>query len=156
MPQIAAAVVEAGVARTALLDRPGVLAVRGVANIDHPGTGEQVRIACMPGRHHTIEHIDAAADRLDDVLRPAHTHEISGLGLRHMRHELLENLLTLRFRFPHCQAADRKAGKSNLLERRQRFQPQFGVYPPLNDAEQGSRRLIPVVLTKAPQRPAHR
>src|SRR5579863_5761408 len=155
MPQITATKVKAGVAAASLLDRTGVPVVRRISDIDDALSGEQMRIARMPRRHHAVEHVDAAAYGFDDILRASHAHQVTRLMRGHMRQELLEYLFALLFRLADRQSADGEPRESNLLERRQRFEPQFRVDTALNDPEQGTGRLVAVVLAKAPQRPAH-
>ena len=47
-------------------------------------------IAAIAGRHDTVKHIDAPADRLDDIFRCAHTHQIMWLVLGHLRSNVME------------------------------------------------------------------
>jgi hypothetical protein len=48
-------------------------------------------MAAGPGGHDAVEHVDAPAHRLDDVVRGAHPHEIAGLFLRHVRLDRLDH-----------------------------------------------------------------
>ena len=43
-------------------------------------------VARVAGRHHAVEHVDAARHRLDDVLRLAHAHQVARLVGRQLRH----------------------------------------------------------------------
>src|SRR5271156_1207585 len=111
-----------------------------------------MRVARVPGRHHAIEHVDAAPHRFEDVLGPAYAHEIARFVSRHLRHQPLEHLVALRRRFSHRQAADAKPRKSDLLECGQGTYAQILMDPALYDAEQRSRWLAGVVFAKDAQR----
>src|SRR5450631_3307651 len=110
----------------------------------------------MPCRHHAIEHIDAAADRFENVLWPAHAHEITRLPRGHVRHQAVEHPGTLLDGLADRQTADRKSFEADVLERRQRLEAKIVVYAALHDTEQGPGRLALVVLPEAALGPAHR
>src|SRR6266481_2905276 len=116
MPQIAAAVVAAGVAGASLLDRARILLMSRVADIDDAGTREQMGIARMARRHDTVEDVDAAPHRLDDVLRPPHAHQIARLAQRHVGQQLIEHAVTLRLALPHRETSHRETRKADFLE----------------------------------------
>src|ERR1700683_593119 len=105
MTQVAAAVVQAGVAAAVVLDRAGLQAVSGVADVDDPAAREQMRVARVARGHHAIEHVDAAAHRLQDVLGPADPHEVARLVRGHQRQQRVQHLFALRFGLPDRQAA---------------------------------------------------
>ena len=43
-----------------------------------PVSGEELAVARISGRHHAVEHVDAARDALDEVERRARAHQIAG------------------------------------------------------------------------------
>ena len=49
----------------------------GVAQIDLAEAGERHAVAPVAGRHHAIEHVDAARDRLHQILGRADAHQIA-------------------------------------------------------------------------------
>src|SRR6202167_3136889 len=116
MTQVAAAVVQAGVAAAVVLDRSGLQAVSGVADVDDPAAREQMRVARMARGHHAIEHVDAAAHRLQDVLGPSHAHEVARLVRGHQRQQRVQHLLAFRFGLADREAADGEACETDLLE----------------------------------------
>ena len=44
-----------------------------------PCAGEELAVARVAGRHHAVEHVDAAGDALDEVLGRPRTHQIARL-----------------------------------------------------------------------------
>ena len=83
--QIGAAEAAAGRALTALLDRAVVGLVLGIHKVQDAAVREQMTVACVPGRHDTVEEVDAARNTLDDVARCADAHQITRLVLRRVR-----------------------------------------------------------------------
>src|SRR5579885_258688 len=67
--QIGAAIVPAGVARTVRIDGPEIVRVRAVADVDDSARHEQVAVAGVASGDDAVEEVDAAFDRLHDVLR---------------------------------------------------------------------------------------
>src|SRR3546814_5976298 len=63
--------VAAGVAAAAFLDRARVVLMLRVADAHGAGAGEVMAVARVAGRHHAVEHVDAARDRFHQVLGPA-------------------------------------------------------------------------------------
>src|SRR5271170_339873 len=124
MPQIAAAEVSAGITGASRLEGTCVLLMSRIANIDDAGAGEKMGVACVAGGHDAIEHIDAAAHRLDDVLRSSDAHEIARFARGHVRHQRIEHEGAFGFALSHREAADGEARKADLLERCQRREPQ--------------------------------
>ena len=96
----------------------------GIAYVQDPGAGEQMGVSRMAGRHDAVEHVDAAAYRLQDVLRPAHAHQITRLPGRHLRGQVGDHAVAFILRFTDRQAAHREPFEADGLERRERFQPQ--------------------------------
>src|SRR5687767_582458 len=68
--------VAAGVATAGWIERPVVLGVAGILDVDPSLAGEELPVARVARWHHTVEHVDAAGDRLDEVLGSASAHQI--------------------------------------------------------------------------------
>src|SRR5438270_366515 len=49
-----------------------------VAQIDAATPGQNGPVAGDPGRQHAIEHVDATGDRLDQISRGSHPHQVAG------------------------------------------------------------------------------
>ena len=77
MAEVVAAM-PAGGAGTIGLQRPAIAGMPGIAEADRPGEGVDERIAPAAGGEDAIKHVDPGADRLDDVGRLPHPHEIPG------------------------------------------------------------------------------
>src|SRR5690606_16766026 len=153
--QVGAAVaIAAGMAAAALLDRARVLLVLRVADADGAGRSEVVAVARVAGRHDAIEHVDAARDRLDQVLGPADAHQVAWALARQLRHGVLEHGVALGLRLAHGQATDRVAVEADLLQPLGRTRAQVAVHPALDDAEQ--RRVVALVGALRAFRPAQR
>src|SRR6266513_3714211 len=76
--EVGAREMPAGVAGAALVQGGGVVTVARVADLDVAAAREQPAVARVARRQHAVEHVDACADRLDDVLGRAHPHEVPG------------------------------------------------------------------------------
>src|SRR6185503_3886834 len=61
-----------GIGRTRVLRVPGVLDGNGAA------PGEQLAVPRVPGGQDTVEHVDPPGDALDEVVRHADPHQVSG------------------------------------------------------------------------------
>ncbi len=129
--------------------------MHAVADVDHAGGSKQVPVAGVASRHDTIEQVDAAQHRRDDVLRAAHSHQVAGTVRRQVRHQGLENPQPLFLRLTDGQATHRQAGEVELQQRLQRSQTQRLVHAALHDPEQPPGRSLCVVASVAPHRPAH-
>src|SRR5688500_5411423 len=76
VPEIRARMVAAGVAGAGRIERPIVLGVTRVLDVDPPLAGEELAVACVPRGHHAVEHVDAAGDTFHQVFRRAGTHQV--------------------------------------------------------------------------------
>ena len=142
MPQVSPRkAVRAGVAVTTFLDHPRIGGELRVADAQRTLGCEQEAIARISGRHHAIEHVDAAAHGLDDVLRSAHAHQITGLVDRQQRHREIQRMVALCFRLTYCQATHRIAVKADVHQSSGRTLAQVFVHAALHDAEQRIRVL---------------
>src|SRR5215216_2487849 len=77
MPQICPGAGPAGVAGAGRIERAVVLGISGVLDVDPANAGEQLAVARVAGRQHTIEEVDAAADRFDEILGRSRPHQIA-------------------------------------------------------------------------------
>ena len=158
MVQVGAGEVAAGVAGALLVQRTHVHPVLRILDLDVAEAGEQHAVARIARRHHAVEHVDALRDRLHDVFRRAHAHQVARLVLRQLRRGVPQNAQHVFLGLAHRQAADGITVETDTLQFAQRFIAQMLVHPALHDAEQririafmrGFRALRPA------QRQAHR
>src|ERR1700694_1348501 len=106
MVKVGACEAPAGVAGAALIQGRGVVAVACVADLDVAEAREQPAVARVARRQHAVEHVDACADRLDDVLGCAHAHQIAGFLGRHPRHHVADDSCALLLGCAYGQSAD--------------------------------------------------
>jgi hypothetical protein len=74
MAQIGSRKGTAGIAPARRIDRPIVFGVLGVLDIYGSFTSEELAISRIPGRHHAVEHVDAAGNAFDQIDWGADTH----------------------------------------------------------------------------------
>src|SRR5262244_662372 len=77
MVQVAPGKTRAGVAAAGLVERPRVVAVARVADLDVAEAGEEPAVPRVARRQHAVEHVDPGRHGLGDVLGGAHPHEIA-------------------------------------------------------------------------------
>ena len=75
--EVGAAHGAAGVAGALGVGRARVGAVAGVADGQPAPRGEQLAVARVAGGQHAVEHVDAARDAFDEVLRRADAHQVA-------------------------------------------------------------------------------
>ncbi len=109
-------------------------------------------VARVAGRHHAIEHVHAARDRFDQVLRPAHAHQVAGAVFWQLRACVFEHCVAFGLGLTDRQATDRIAVKTNRFQSLRRLGPQVVVHTALDDAEQ--RRVVAFMRTLAAFGPA--
>ena len=63
-------------------------------------------MACIAGRHDAVKEINASCHPLDDIAGCSYSHQVSWLVLRHIRLNLLDDLIHHLSRFSHRQAAN--------------------------------------------------
>ena len=92
-------------------------------------------IALRPlrSRQHTVEQIDPAADRREQILRPADAHQIARPIGRQRRGGLVEHAIHFVRRFADAQAAHRIAGEIHRPQTLGAFQSQSRIEPALHD-----------------------
>src|SRR6185437_13221142 len=137
--EIRPCVVPAGVARAAGIDGRQVGLVSAVADVDDPGRREKMAVPRMPGRHHTIEHIDSSEHRRNNVLGTPDAHQIAGPLGRHLGDNGLQNAQSLLLGLTYGQSAYSETREVELHQCLKRSQPQGDVHTALNDAEQTAR-----------------
>ena len=154
--QVGAAEICAGIAGAGFVQRLRVVAVRGVLDLEVAEAGEQVAVARIAGRHHTVEHVDAGLHRIDQILRRADAHQIARLPRRQVRRSVRQDARHVFLRFANREAADGHAVETDLVQPGQRLVTQVFVHAALNDAEQRIAVLKSVVLVTRALCPAHR
>ena len=112
----------------------------------------------VAGRHHAIEHVDAALDGENDVFRRADTHQVAGFVFRQTVAHVVENALHVFLRLTDRQAAQRIAVEADFAQLFQRAFAQVFVHAALDDGEQGIRvAFMSIFRTFRPtQRQLHR
>ena len=142
-------------ARTALLDRPRIVPILLVAEVQPAARDPQLAVARDPGREHRVEQVDAPVDRVEQVERRAEAHQVARPRVAiEERHRGVERRVALApgvsspARPPMLMPSNGSAGDE---PRRLRAQP--GSSPPWTIAEQrlvgarvgGERALRPAV-----------
>ncbi|MNH06159.1 hypothetical protein D3C79_655180 [compost metagenome] len=94
-------------------------------------------VAGVAGRHHAIEHVDAAAHPFHQILRLAHPHQVARLVGRDLRADVIQDAVHVFLGLTHRQTADRIAVEADLQQTVEGDIPQRLVDGALNDAEQG-------------------
>src|SRR5690606_7184743 len=77
MVQIGAAVVAGGRTGAFLIKRARIVRMAGILQIDPAAPGKGKSVAAVAGRHHAIEHVDTAPDRLNEIVGRADTNQIA-------------------------------------------------------------------------------
>ena len=113
-----------------------------------------MRIARVACRHHAIEHVDAAAHGLDDILGPAHAHQITRTIDRQQRHGFLERAVALGLGFADGETADGVTVETDLDQPFGGYFAQLWKCSALHDAEQ--RIGIDQIVERAALRSAQR
>ena len=134
--QVGARIVARGRAVAFRVERGRIVGVPGVAQVDGPAPRVGETVAPVARRQDAVEHVDAAPDRLDEVLRRADAHEITRLLRRQDRHDTVERRQHQLLALADREAADRVARKIHADERFRRAPPQLGVRAALHDRKQ--------------------
>src|SRR5262245_12295765 len=111
MVEIGSRKVRGGGACACLVERPRIVGMPGIAEIEPAEAGEGLAVPARARRHHAVEHVDAARHRLDDVERRADAHEIAGPLLRQQRRGDIDGGEHLRLGLP-----DRKPANGIAVE----------------------------------------
>src|SRR5712691_3361812 len=137
--QVAAREMGAGVAGAGAVQRPRVVAVAGVADLDVAVAGEEPAVAGVSRGKDAVEHVDSGRDRLDDVLGRAYAHEIARLVRGEPRRGVGPDPEHFSLGLAYRKPADRITVESDAREPREGFVAQVFDHPALDDAEQGVR-----------------
>src|SRR5512139_1458494 len=158
MMDIGAAVVRASRADALWIQRTKILGEARVPDIDRPVSGERLAGAAGTGREYAVEHVHAADDGADNVVRLADTHQVTRLvGGKLARREVEDaehGLLPLADR----QAADRVAVEIDVDQRiRRGFAKSLIQCALLNSKLRCSRRMLATAKKGVPRPlcPAH-
>ena len=131
-----------------------------VAQVDRTEPRKRHAVTAVPGRHHAIEHVDAARDRLQDVLGRADTHQIARPVRRQERRHLLDHRQHHRLRLADRKAADGVAVKAGIDHAARAGVAQLGHIAALRDAEQhvpeGALSNARLLRSRPAQRELHR
>src|SRR5882757_3216228 len=114
----------------------------------------------MAGRHHAIEHINAAQYGCNDVLGPAHAHQIARPVDGHVWNEGFEDAQPLLLGLAHSEPPYRQTREVESHQGLERCKPQGAMHAALDDPEQPARWLaasrgFSIVMSVAPGGPAH-
>ena len=111
--------------------------------------------AAGAGRHHAVEHVDAARHRADQVVRRADAHQVARPVGRQQRHGRVQHGEHRRLALADRQPADRVAVEADLGQRVRRGGAQRGINAALHDAEQGRSPGAGTNACLRQRRPAH-
>ena len=120
MMQIGARVLRRG-ACALRIERARVLGIARVAQIEPPAPGEGLAVAARAGRHHAVEHVDAAGDRCEQILRRADAHQIARPILRQHGSGRLDHVEHRGLPFADRQPADGIAVEADSRSARRRI-----------------------------------
>ena len=129
----------AGVAAAMLVERARVIAMARVADLEVPVASEQPPVSRVACGQHTVEEIDARANRGDQVFGRAHAHQVARRSRRHARHEMRHDARALLGRLADRKPADRVAIEADTHKLGERFVAQALIHAPLHDAEERIR-----------------
>ena len=101
----------AGVVIAAFLNWRKIILVTRVTQLQRPGFGKEIGVACIARWHYAIEHINTAQYRFNNIFRLANTHQIARLVRRHMRQSVFQSSVAQFRRLTDCKPAHGIAGK---------------------------------------------
>ena len=118
------------------IERAFVLGIFGVAQIEPAAPGEGLVMAARARRHHAVEHVDAAGNGFEQILRRADAHQIARPILRQHRSGHRDGVEHGGLPFTHRQPADRIAVEADVLQNPGALLSEVGIDAALHDAEQ--------------------
>ena len=74
---VSAGVITASRTITIGIDWTGIALIARIANFQDTLAGKEIAVACIPGRHDAIEHVNTANHPGNDVLWAANTHQVA-------------------------------------------------------------------------------
>ena len=135
MMQIGARVLRSR-ARALRIERARIVGIAGIAQIEPAAPGEGLVMAPRPRRHHAVEHVDAAGDGLEHILRRAHAHEIARPILRQHRRGHRNGVEHGLLPLANGKPADGIAVEADVLQNSSALLAQVRIDAALHDAEQ--------------------
>lgn len=141
--QVGAAEETAGITVALGVKGGGIVPELRVFNVDLAKSRKKLAIACVPGWHDTVEHIDPAIDSLEQVLRGSDSHEIARAIGRQAFGASLDHLVHERDRLADREPADGQAIESSwslefeFLNALNVFPTQVRVHAALDNSEEG-------------------
>ena len=129
----------AGRRRTVHIDGREVFAPPLVADVDNAFGGVEHAVPGVAGRQHAVEHIDAAADALQNIFRRTDAHEVAGFVGGQYSSDQLGHGVHILHGFAHRQTADGVAFAAEGGDRFGRGPAQIGVGAALHDGEKSLR-----------------
>ena len=149
--EIGAREMAAGVAGALRVERARVVAMARIADLEIAVAGEEPAVTRVARRQHAVEEVDARRDRLDQIFRRAHAHQVARPLFGQPRAG--ENAPAVLLRFADREAADGVAVEADVDQALDRRRAQLRMDAALDDAEQRVRA-IPCAFR--PCGPAHR
>ena len=147
-----------------VLDRPRVVPVLLVAEVQPAARDPQLAVARDPRREHRVEQVDAPVDGVEEVERRAEAHQVARPRVAvEERDRRVERRVALVRRLVAGEAADVDAVERQAGDEPRRLRAQLGVEAALDDPEQrlvgarvrGERALRPAMgpVASRPRRP---
>ena len=99
---------------TLRIDGTFVQHILGILQIDGAFPGKEPCVPGVSGRHDTIEEVNTTGNRLDNIARSTHAHEVAGLLLGHMRLHGIDDIAHLFRGLAHRKATDGIAGQIHI------------------------------------------
>ncbi len=137
VPQVSFAVKTAAAASTFGVDGRKIVAPFGVAHVHDPIGGVQQPMPGIAAGQHTIEHVDAQGDALQEVARRTHAHEVTGLVAGQNAADQLGHGVHFFGGLAYRQAADRIGWPLKRCDGFGRLDAQVFVGAALHDGEKG-------------------
>src|SRR5207245_10346732 len=104
-----------------------------VWQVDPATAAKTPSIACYPGGEHSIEHVDATGDRLDQVGGRADPYQVAGTVGREDGCLHRQQPVGQRFRFTETQAADAESVKCEAAKEFRTLPPKAFIDSTLDD-----------------------
>ena len=118
------------------VDGPLIGHIFGVFQIDGALPGIKPGVPGIPGRHNTVKKVHTPGNRLDDVGRGTHSHQVTGLIHRHIGLYGFYDIVHLLRCFSNRKAADGVAGQIQIRDPLHVLHPEIRIGAALIDAPQ--------------------
>lgn len=128
--EVGAAVVGAGRAGAAGIERGVVVAEAGIAQVPALASHQCGAVPAQPGRQHAVEQINPLRYRDRHFAVAAHPHQITRPVVRQQRRHLAHDAMHRLHRFAHAHPTDGDAGQAHRRHRPRRFFAQVGMGAP--------------------------